>query len=159
MCARIHTRTQHRVSVCSPKNQAVRGIRKHPQTQRFACFIPLEEGISWEAWMESPETLLTHIKLVILCMTLPHHGDADTSNRGRPSLPPRRSPGGERLGPGAAGHEARAPRHTPWVVVQASGCTWVHFVHFKATACNRTNLFWSVPAQHLERRLRESVLS
>ena len=38
-------------------------------------------------------------------------------------------------------YRAKTPR-------TASGGMWVHCIHFKATAFNRTNLFWSAPAQH-----------
>lgn len=88
LCTHTYTHTMLSFFMFTKKSGCLKNPQPPSNSVIFACLIPSEEGISWEAWKESPETLLIHIKLVIQCMTRPHNGVADTSNRGHPSLPP-----------------------------------------------------------------------
>lgn len=149
--------TPHWVSSQSPKNWAVQGA-PHPPSNSVVC-IPdsLRLGYFMRSLKRINRDPLMHVKLITPGMTPPHNGVADTSNRCPPAPPcwmeemelmPKRGGGWSQR------YRANIPRGSP-----GSRCTWVHFVHFKATAFNKTNLFWSVPALHVERRLREFALS
>lgn len=78
-----------------------------------------------------------HVKLVIQCLTPPHNGVADTIIEAAPPCPWAGLT--EERGWAQVGQSMKP--ELPGKYPEWQCCTWVHFVHFKATAFNRTNLF------------------